>query len=337
MTTSSTLLPAASSGPAAPAPGLDETAVRALRSELQDQFSIESITFPVNAEQPIRFGGRLLNAAEQAFPIIRGRFQRLGYTPILRRAGDEDVVLAMPGVTTAQPARAWINAALFLLTLLTTLFIGASMEMADGGLPSTLAAWLAGVPFSFTLLAILGTHELGHYFVARWHKVDVTLPYFIPVPFGLGTFGAFIKMKSPEGNSLLYGLLKLLIYHQWLPGNGVDVHLSSMAFAAWFGLLVTAFNLLPVGQLDGGHILYALGVTSRWLGYGVLAVLLVLGALAWSGWYVWAALIYFVTGLEHPAPLDEITRLDPPRRWLGAIAIVIFILLFAPIPLASIP
>lgn len=140
MTTSSTLLPAASSGPAAPAPGLDETAVRALRSELQDQFSIESITFPVNAEQPIRFGGRLLNAAEQAFPIIRGRFQRLGYTPILRRAGDEDVVLAMPGVTTAQPARAWINAALFLLTLLTTLFIGASMEMADGGLPSTLAA-----------------------------------------------------------------------------------------------------------------------------------------------------------------------------------------------------
>ncbi|MFZ2419600.1 MAG: site-2 protease family protein, partial [Anaerolineae bacterium] len=235
----------------------------------------------------------------------------------------------------------------------------------------------------FTLLAILGTHELGHYFVARWHKVDVTLPYFIPVPFGLGTFGAFIKMKSPvenrralfdvavagplaglvvalpllviglltspvrpiisgggglqEGNSLLYGLLKLLIYHQWLPGNGVDVHLSSMAFAAWFGLLVTAFNLLPVGQLDGGHILYALGVTSRWLGYGVLAVLLVLGALAWSGWYVWAALIYFVTGLEHPAPLDEITRLDPPRRWLGAIAIVIFILLFAPIPLASIP
>ncbi|MFZ1550285.1 MAG: site-2 protease family protein [Anaerolineae bacterium] len=383
MTTSSTLLPAASSGPAAPAPGLDETAVRALRSELQDQFSIESITFPVNAEQPIRFGGRLLNAAEKAFPIIRGRFQRLGYTPILRRAGDEDVVLAMPGVTTAQPARAWINAALFLLTLLTTLFIGASMEMADGGLPSTLAAWLAGVPFSFTLLAILGTHELGHYFVARWHKVDVTLPYFIPVPFGLGTFGAFIKMKSPvenrralfdvavagplaglvvalpllviglltspvrpiisgggglqEGNSLLYGLLKLLIYHQWLPGNGVDVHLSSMAFAAWFGLLVTAFNLLPVGQLDGGHILYALGVTSRWLGYGVLAVLLVLGALAWSGWYVWAALIYFVTGLEHPAPLDEITRLDPPRRWLGAIAIVIFILLFAPIPLASIP
>ena len=66
MTTSSTLLPAASSGPAAPAPGLDETAVRALRSELQDQFSIESITFPVNAEQPIRFGGRLLNAAEKA-------------------------------------------------------------------------------------------------------------------------------------------------------------------------------------------------------------------------------------------------------------------------------
>ncbi len=110
-----------------------------------------------------------------------------------------------------------------------------------------------------------------------------------------------------------------------------------MAFAAWFGLLVTAFNLLPVGQLDGGHILYALGLTSRWFSYAVLAVLLALGAAAWSGWYVWAALIYFVTGLDHPAPLDDITRLDSPRRWLGAIAIAIFILLFAPVPLASIP
>lgn len=383
MTTSSTSLPAASSGPAAPVPGLDETTVRALRSELQDQFSVESITFPVNAEQPVRFGGRLLNAANQAFPIIRSRFQRLGYTSILRRSGDEDVVFAMPGVVTPQPARPWVNVALFLLTLLTTLFVGASMERADGGLPTTLAAWLAGVPFAFTLLAILGAHELGHYFMARWHKVDVTLPYFIPTPFGLGTFGAFIKMRSAvenrralfdvavagplaglvvalpllvigllaspmqpivrgaaglqEGNSLLYGLLKLLIYGQWLPGNGMDVYLNSMAFAAWFGLLVTAFNLLPVGQLDGGHILYALGLTSRWISYAVLAVLLVLGATAWSGWYVWAALIYFVTGLDHPAPLDDITRLDPPRRWLGAIAIVIFILLFAPVPLASIP
>ena len=358
-----------------------ETAAWVLRNELQDQFTIWQMTYPVSPEQPIRFGGRLLSAAEQAFPIIKERFQRHGYTLVLRRAGDEDIVLAMPGVVQAKPSRAWINGVLFLLTLLTTLFIGASSEV--NGLPRSLADWLRGVPFSFTLLAILGTHELGHYFMARWHKVDVTLPYFIPVPFGLGTFGAFIKMKSPvenrralfdvavagplaglvvalpllvigllaspvkpiisggvgvqEGNSLLYALLKLLIYGQWLPGSGVDVNLSSMAFAAWFGLLVTAFNLLPVGQLDGGHILYALGITSRWVGYGVLGVLLVLGAVAWSGWYVWAALIFFVTGLEHPAPLNEITRLDPARRVLAALAILIFILIFTPIPLAPIP
>lgn len=358
-----------------------ETAAWVLRNELQDQFAIGQMTYPVSPEQPIRFGGRLLSPAEQAFPIIKERFQRHGYTLVLRRAADEDIVLAMPGVVQAKPSRAWINGVLFLLTLLTTLFIGASSEV--NGLPRSLADWLRGVPFSFTLLAILGTHELGHYFMARWHKVDVTLPYFIPVPFGLGTFGAFIKMKSPvenrralfdvavagplaglvvalpllvigllaspvkpiisggagvqEGNSLLYGLLKVLIHGQWLPGNGVDVNLSSMAFAAWFGLLVTAFNLLPVGQLDGGHILYALGITSRWVGYGVLGVLLVLGAVAWSGWYVWAALIFFVTGLEHPAPLNEITRLDPARRALAALAILIFILIFTPIPLAPIP
>ncbi len=358
-----------------------ETAAWVLRNELQDQFAIGQMTYPVSPEQPIRFGGRLLSPAEQAFPIIKERFQRHGYTLVLRRAADEDIVLAMPGVVQAKPSRAWINGVLFLLTLLTTLFIGASSEV--NGLPRSLADWLRGVPFSFTLLAILGTHELGHYFMARWHKVDVTLPYFIPVPFGLGTFGAFIKMKSPvenrralfdvavagprarrvvalpllvicrlatpgktiisggagvqEGNSLLYGLLKVLIHGQWLPGNGVDVNLSSMAFAAWFGLLVTAFNLLPVGQLDGGHILYALGITSRWVGYGVLGVLLVLGAVAWSGWYVWAALIFFFTGLEHPAPLNEITRLDPARRALAALAILIFILIFTPIPLAPIP
>ncbi len=358
-----------------------ETAAWALRNELQDQFVIGQMTYPVSPEQPIRFGGRLLDTAEKAFPLLSARFRRHGYTLLLQRVGDEDVALAMPGVIAATPSRAWINAALFLLTLLTTLFIGASSEI--NGLPRSLADWLRGVPFSFTLLAILGAHEMGHYVVARWHKVDVTLPYFIPVPFGLGTFGAFIKMKSPvenrwalfdvavagplaglavalpllviglmtspvkaiisggagvqEGNSLLYALLKLLIHGQWLPGNGVDVNLSSMAFAAWFGLLVTAFNLLPVGQLDGGHILYALGITSRWIGYGVLGVLLVLGAVAWSGWYIWAALIFFVTGLEHPAPLNEITQLDPARRWLGALAILIFILIFTPIPLAPIP
>lgn len=365
--------------PDLPIESMDQT-VWDLRRAIEDQFEIWQVTYPASAQEPICFGGRLRMPADQAYPLLAQRFRRLGFTLGLRRAGEEDVVLATPGVVHVQPSRVWVNAGLFVLTVLMTLLSGASSEL--GALPRTLADWLRGIPFSFTLLAILGTHELGHYFAARRHKVAVTLPYFIPFPLGVGTLGAFIKMKSPvenrralfdvaaagplaglivalplliiglagspvqaapvgveglqEGNSLLYALLKLLIHGQWLPGNGQDVMLSSMAFAAWFGLLVTAFNLLPVGQLDGGHILYALGWGRRPLGYAVLVVLIVLGAVAWSGWFVWAGLIYFVTGLDHPAPLDEITTLDRPRRVLGAVLILIFVLVFTPIPLAPI-
>ena len=125
-----------------------ETAAWVLRNELQDQFAIGPMTYPVSPEQPIRFGGRLLSTAEQAFPIINARFRRHGYTLVLRRAGDEDVVLAMPGVTKAKPSRAWINGVLFVLTLLTTLFIGASSEV--NGLPRSLTDW----PVSYTHLTL---------------------------------------------------------------------------------------------------------------------------------------------------------------------------------------
>jgi membrane-associated protease RseP (regulator of RpoE activity) len=178
-----------------------------------------------------------------------------------------------------------LHAGLFLLTCLTT--------------------WLAGGPvFAATLMSILLVHEMGHYVTARRHGVDVSLPYFIPVPFAIGTLGALIRMRSPitrrdalvdvgasgplaglalaiplliiglaqspvgvappgagagfiEGNSLLYILLKLLVKGRYLPSGAIDVQLGPMATAAWVGLLVTFINLIPVGQLDGGHVAYA--------------------------------------------------------------------------------
>jgi membrane-associated protease RseP (regulator of RpoE activity) len=160
--------------------------------------------------------------------------------------------------------------------------------------------WAGGPAFAATLMTILLCHELGHYVVGRHHRIDVSLPYFIPLPpvISVGTLGAVIRMRKPiedrnalfdvgaagpiaglvvaipllvvglslshlepirpgdmlEGNSILYALLKYAVFGRWLPADGVDVQLHSMAFAGWVGLLITMINLMPIGQLDGGHI-----------------------------------------------------------------------------------
>lgn len=229
----------------------------------------------------------------------------------LRRLGLEDELLQP---TPVRGRRYGLHLLLFLTTCVTTTFVGllyAGPPAPDflmgaegfeaGGLD--LAHWWRGLVFSATLLGILLTHEMGHFVAARIHRVDVSLPYFIPVPFGLGTFGAVISMRerirspnalldigaagplaglvvalpllvvglwlSPvetlppdhvgmtEGNSLLYLAIKLALYGEVLPGNGRDVMLHPVAWAAWVGLLVTMLNLIPVGQFDGGHVAFA--------------------------------------------------------------------------------
>jgi membrane-associated protease RseP (regulator of RpoE activity) len=165
------------------------------------------------------------------------------------------------------------------------------------------------------------------------------------------TSGGFI-----EGNSLLYLLAKFVIFGKWLPApidfagmspilywlryfftghplplGGVDVLISPVAFAGWAGLLVTALNLIPAGQLDGGHMLYVL--FGKRLRLALPAILLLLGILGifWSGWWLWMVILYFF-GRAYAEPLDQITELDPPRRALAALGIIIFFLVFIPIP-----
>lgn len=166
------------------------------------------------------------------------------------------------------------------------------------------------------------------------------------------------QMWQLEGNSLLYLLGKFLIFKQWLPlptsyGNlppllywvryfftgrpvpfgGTDVILHPVAWAAWAGFLVTSLNLIPAGQLDGGHMLYVL-VGRKWaeriLPF-VLVAVVVLGFF-WNGWWLWAVLIFFL-GRTFAEPLDQITPLDPTRRWLAILALILFILVFTPVPL----
>jgi membrane-associated protease RseP (regulator of RpoE activity) len=153
-----------------------------------------------------------------------------------------------------------------------------------------------------------------------------------------------------EGNSLLYLLAKWLVHGKILPNpiTGEDVFINSFTAAAWFGLYVTALNLLPVGQLDGGHTVFAMfGARARrinWFALGGMALLGVLGIeplpsrfpvlqqVGFNGWFLWLLLISVIVGPYHPPALDDVTRLDRRRRWLGWLVIVIFILTFVPVP-----
>jgi membrane-associated protease RseP (regulator of RpoE activity) len=165
-------------------------------------------------------------------------------------------------------------------------------------------------------------------------------------------------MVFSEGNSLLYLLLKFALFGKILPGSGdpvtglaavrevvaalfgtfpinggYDVFIHPVALAGWAGLLVTAFNLMPVGQLDGGHVLYSLvGQRARLLTWPVIGALVLLGVLFWQGWLLWAGLIFFL-GRSHPDPLDDITRLDASRKIIALVVLLIFILTFTPLPM----
>jgi len=282
-----------------------------------------------------------------------------------------------PPADSAPPKpRIRIHLLLFFLTLLTTILAGALQEgvnpLKD---PEQL---YRGIPFSFALMSILLAHELGHYLVSRKHGLNVTLPYFLPAPPIIGTFGAFIKMRSPVrdrrmlmdvgaagplvgvavaiplliiglrlsevklvqgevgmnlGSSLLLSLLSRLVVGP-LP-EGFDIVIHPVGFAGWIGLLVTSLNLLPVGQLDGGHVAYALlGETQNRIAKFVYAALIILGVVGWQGWLVWAVLLWFM-GIRHPMPTDWWVPLDTKRKLVGWIAVGIFILTFIPVPFSG--
>lgn len=322
----------------------------------------------------VRLQGRLLIDPVTAVAELTERLAPHGYYPLLRSEEDLTIFQVAPAKQLFRTG-SWVNVALFLATLATTVFVGA----ANRGANPLADPWSLGqgVPFAVTLLLILGVHELGHYFTARRYGIAVTLPYFIPAPIGLGTFGAFIKMKSPVtdrralfdvgiagplaglcvalpaivvglhwseviftgseehagialGTPLLFSLL------QWLTlgpiPEGGDVLLHPVAFAGWIGLFVTALNLLPIGQLDGGHIAYALvGQHHRRVAIFAMLVLIGMGIAYWPGWLFWASLS-LILGMKHPPPLNDVTRLDDRRRLLGFASLLLLLGVITPSP-----
>jgi membrane-associated protease RseP (regulator of RpoE activity) len=283
------------------------------------------------------------------------------------------------GGQAVQPGRKFplLHLVLFLGTLLTTTMAGAFQQGAD---PFTHPAALAqGLPFALTLMAILFSHEMGHYLFAQAHGVRASLPYFIPgLPFFVGTFGAFIRLKSLPadrnalfdvgaagpwagvivavpavviglalsevrplspldgglvlGDSFLFSVLTRLALG--VSADDVSVILHPVALAGWFGLFVTFLNLLPVGQLDGGHVVYSLsGGAHRWVSRAAVATIFLLGFQGWQGWFVWVALL-FMLGLDHPPIHDAFSPLDRRRTFYAWCTVGLFVLTFMPVPVA---
>lgn len=273
---------------------------------------------------------------------------------------------------------------LLLVTLFTTTAVGTYLAgVTEEQLQAAPALILQGLPYALGLLVILGCHEMGHYLAARRYRMQVTLPYFIPVPFFLGTLGAFIQMKSPVPNRralfdvgiagplsglvvavplLLWGLsqstivpipetgasllnfealdpkasLMLTLLSKLVLGSAVAadeaIHLHPIAIAGCLGLVVTALNLMPVGQLDGGHIVHAMYGQRIGSIVGQVARLLVFGlALVHPELMLWAILLFFIPAADQPA-LNDVSELDDRRDLLGLVALTLLVMIVLPAP-----
>jgi len=351
-----------------------------------------------------RVRGKLIYRADErevdpeAISEVTQRLLLLGFASQITQKNGDILLRVYPYSSELAPLRWRINLLLFVATIFTTMAAGAILQGKD--IFSDFSLITAGWQYSLAVMIILTSHEMGHFLAGRYHKVNVTLPYYIPIffpQFNFGTMGAFIKIKSPIPNRralldigiagplaglffslffLTWGYARLPNYegiiayveriHPWNAGNsGVNLVLGKslifsffndliaggrlpmnevyhfpFIFAGWIGLLVTAINLMPIGQLDGGHILYSL-LKGRARQMGVLAFVglltlnfyLIYQYLSFI-WVLWILLVFFLIGFRHPPTLDDEEGLTPRRRLLGWLSMIIFLLSFIPLPIS---
>jgi len=330
---------------------------QAIYYQLADLYDVSAI---------YRHGGSLIFRVkpyvepQAASEAMRRRLASNGFEAVVSEDPDGVVITVRE---TPRKKIPWLNIILFLATLATMYYI-------YPGTPSQ------KIEFTGSLIAILLFHEFGHYLAGRRRGVFMSLPYFLPAPNLVGTFGAIIKSKSPFinrrdlievgaagpvagfvvavvvlifglqdaqlipsgamsgglilGDSLLIRLLSWLIIGP-IP-EGYDFLLSPAAFAGWVGLLVTMINLLPLGQLDGGHIIYGLaGRVQHQIGRFFLVAMVILG-FWWQGWWFFGVMV-LLFGVSHPPTLNDETPLPMPARILGIVAIIIFAISFIPAPI----
>jgi membrane-associated protease RseP (regulator of RpoE activity) len=286
-------------------------------------------------------------------------------------------------IETEKITRPFLALGLLLLTLLTTTVIGAGLSgITAQQLENNYSLLLQGLPYSLGLIAILGLHEFSHYFTAVKYKIKTTLPYFIPIPFFLGTFGAFIQMRSPvptrkalfdvavagplggiiiaipllfwglslseivpltNQSSLLnfqalnpqFSFLLSIVAKLALGSNliaGKAIHLHPLAVAGYVGIIVTALNLMPVGQLDGGHIVHAMYGQKTAIIIGQLTRLFMfILALVQPDFLLWAIILLLMPVSDQPA-LNDVTELDNKRDLLGLFSLALLLSILLPLP-----
>jgi membrane-associated protease RseP (regulator of RpoE activity) len=306
----------------------------------------------------------------------------------------------LPRYVARQPRqRYWLHALLLVLTCFTTLVVGAHMQhnfalgrpaflLEDAAAPFRMPwalrdparLWL-GIPFAGTLMLILLAHEMGHYLYCKRYGVWATLPFFIPAPTLIGTFGAFIRIRSPiRSRTALFdigiagpiagfvvavsvlaislGLSKpaipgmptadvelgypliFQVVHRLLVAGGSQgaaalplnrVLLHPTAIAAWVGMFATALNLLPGGQLDGGHIVFSIAPRAhRWISWVTTIALLFMAYYLCYVWLMWAVLLR-LSSLRHPQ-VAEWPRVSGSRAVLAALAVLMLVLTLTPAP-----
>nr|WP_167837043.1 site-2 protease family protein [Leptospira ryugenii] len=237
-------------------------------------------------------------------------------------------------------------------------------------------------PYSVSLLLVLLAHEMGHYVMARIHRVEASLPYFIPFPLGpIGTMGAVIQIRERIPNkralfdigiggpiaSLILSMILWIIgislselvplnqqsnlesvtffgesaftylsnqfYFGGFDSSQMDVNIHPFARAAWVGLLITAINLLPFGQLDGGHIIYSIFGESyrKWIYWLYIAFLFL--ALVNFTWLIWGFIIFYFIKIEHPYIPDHKDGIGNIRKFLGLGILLSLLIIFVPKPI----
>jgi membrane-associated protease RseP (regulator of RpoE activity) len=334
-----------------------------------------------NSENAIYFYGTPKTDTENITKELWEPLQHFGFGCTLKHELGEYILLVFP--EKKEKEKTWINLLLFITTIFTTMACGAWMFGVD--LVNEPSQIYRGLPFTLAIMAVLGSHEMAHYVMARYHGMKASLPYFIPFPSFIGTMGAVIRYRGPvpsrkalfdvgiagplvglimsiavtviglklevptvkplpDSMMLNFGLPPLFVFIQKLVGVTGD-NLHPVAFAGWVGMFVTLLNLLPAGQLDGGHILRAMmGKKAEKISFLMPRILFLVGLYVIYGlkedgfiWIFWALLLWVFAAAGHPSPLHDKVELDKKRMLLGIITFILGLLCFTLIPFKPIP
>ncbi len=355
----------------------------------EEEHHLSDIIRPIarrNIGDVLAIEGDLLKPPAESYDLLAARFRNSRLLPTLQlnEFGNPSVMLFPRRLFPVKNHhdRPWIHVILLIVTFATTTWAGAVHQ--GMGTAGATPRFLDGIPYAAALLLILGIHEMGHFLAARKHRMNVSLPFFIPAPFGFGTFGAFIQLREPSANRkvlfdvavagplaglavtvvalfvglrssevlsvpdaasaaahhgaqvgssvLLAAIAKLSLGTEIASGHQLVLH--PLAFAGWLGLLITALNLLPIGQLDGGHLADAMfgprigGTVSA----GAIFLLFALALFVWSALITWAVIIYFMAGRKGIPPLNDVTSLGLGRMAVGWFSFVMLLLILVPVP-----